>query len=222
MIVGPLESGTKGFDCDARVNERAAAKLVRAGFEFAMRYVRARRVNAYDLQPNELATLLRAGLSVGIVQHVLPPGWHPSESLGRELGATAAEEAGNAGVLPGVTVWCDLEEVASSSSSEDVIAYVNAWTDAVRAGGFDPGLYVGYGAKLTPRELYFRLRVRRYWSAYNLSRLDEPAVRGVQMRQFEIPDDERPRALGFDIDGNRIRVDAFGDVPTFLLASALE
>jgi hypothetical protein len=70
---------------------------------------------------------LQGGLAVMLVQHVAPPGWHPTGGLGRIYGETAAEEAGRAGASLGCTLWCDLEEVEHGVDPRDVVAYCNNW-----------------------------------------------------------------------------------------------
>ena len=67
------------------------------------------------------------------------------------------------GIPAGATVWLDLEGLkAWKTSPPELIAKINAWADAILAGGWMPGLYVGAPQPLTSRELY-ALRVQRYW-----------------------------------------------------------
>lgn len=218
MSLGHLPTGTKGFDANVTITASDAAKFYAAGYRFAVRYVRRSQRHAYDLTSWELATLLRHGLAVMLVQHVAPPGWHPTELLGRVYGETAAEEAGTAGASPGVTLWCDLEEVSDDSSPDDVIRYCNAWYDAVRQAGYEPGLYVGYGAGLTAEQLYWKLRFARFWSAYNLDTDRYPAVRGVCLRQHAKKLADHVPGITFEFDVNLIGKDALGGMPTLILA----
>lgn len=221
IMLGSLPPGAKGFDANATVTPGAAQKFVAAGYRFAVRYVRRTAFHDFDLTSNELAGLLRAGLAVMAVQHVAPPGWSPSGGMGRVYGETAAEEAGGAGVSLGSTLWCDLEEVNKGSTPADVVAYCNAWYDAVRRAGYDPGLYVGYGCGLSADDLYRRLRFTRYWSAYNLDGPDYPAVRGVQMRQHAATLADRVAGVPFEFDVNTIAPDAMGDSPVLMLPPML-
>jgi hypothetical protein len=221
-MLGKLPPGSKGFDCDTPVSAAHAAKFVAAGYRFVVRYVnRLSGPITGELTPLELATLLRAGLAVMVVQHVANPGWHPTGLLGKIYGTNAARETFDAGVTQGATVWCDLEEVSRNSSIDEIIDYCNAWYDAVRAGGFEPGLYVGYGCGLTGWQLYQRLKFKRYWSAYNLNGDNYPAVRGVQMRQFAATSSDRVPGIPFEFDVNLIAQDAKGDSPVLLLAGPL-
>lgn len=220
-MLGVLPTGSKGFDANVAISPATAMRFVSAGYRFAVRYVRRSTYHEFDLTAGELAGLLRAGLAVMAVQHVAPPGWRPTTKLGRQYGETAADEAGYAGVAQGCTLWCDLEEVAHGTPAADVIGYGNAWYDAVKASGFDPGLYVGYGCGLSARDLYYRLKFRRYWAAYNLDRDRYPAVRGVQLRQFAATSADRVPGVSFEFDVNLSGKDAFGDAPLMMLPPML-
>jgi hypothetical protein len=220
-MIGSLPSGAKGFDCDASLDARTAAKFYAAGYRFVARYVnRHRGPITGELTPWETATILRAGLALMVVQHVAAPGWHPTRALGANYGQVAALNAFDAGAPPGAPVWCDLEEVGHETSAGDVIDYCNAWYDDVRAAGYAPGLYVGYGCGLTGWQLYQRLKFRRYWSAYNLDDDRYPAVRGVQLRQYAAKSADRVAGVAIEFDVNLVARDARGDLPLFLLAGS--
>jgi hypothetical protein len=218
MSVGKLADGTKGFDCNERVVRSVAEKFRIAGYKFAVRYVRRDIRHEYDISLQEAAGLLASGLSLMLVQHVAPPGWLPTAQLGRKYGQIAAIEAQGVAYPAGATLWCDLEEVGSTATARDVIAFCNAWYDVTRVAGYEPGLYVGYHCGLSSRQLYRDLRFARYWSAYNLNREDYPATRGVQMRQKPYPA-QRGRVIGvpFEYDVDVIQADAKGGLPTLWL-----
>ncbi|HEX6912086.1 MAG TPA: glycoside hydrolase domain-containing protein, partial [Longimicrobium sp.] len=131
----------------------------------------------------EANDILDAGLALMPVQHVLDPGWAPTQSLGAEYGANAAGFAQQVGFPPGVNVWCDLECVADDTPASNVTAYCNAWYDAVAGAGYVPGLYVGYQPGLTGQQLYGTLRFQHYWAAYNVDGVSTPRPRGWQMIQ---------------------------------------
>lgn len=117
-----------------------------------------------------------------------------------------------------VTVWCDLEGVAVGAPAEQVIAFCKNWYAAVRGAGYEPGLYVGYGSGLNASDLYYKLPFKRYWGAYNLNHPDEPAVRGLQMKQRPYPPAEkRVPGITFQYDEDVIWLDAKGGTPTLLL-----
>lgn len=217
-MIGTLPPGSRGFDCNTRVSPEAARKFQDAGYKFAVRYVRRSTKHDYDISVSELLGLLNAGLGVMLVQHVAAEGWQPIGKLGQSYGAIAAEEARAVGYpIPGL-IWCDLEGVSAHADPRDVIAFCNSWYDAVRTAGFDAGLYVGYGCGLTAEQLYYRLKFRRYWSAYNLNADSIPAVRGVCMRQGPYPRPaDRVGAVPFQYDTDVIQKDHFGNLPNVLL-----
>jgi hypothetical protein len=140
---------------------------------------------SYDLTADEAETILAAGLALMPVQHVLNPGWSPTQSLGAQYGANAAKFAQQIGFPPGVNVWCDLECVADKTDASDVIAYCNAWYAGVADAGYVPGLYVGYQPGLTGQQLYSDLKFQHYWAAYNVDGVSNPKPRGWQMIQSE-------------------------------------
>jgi hypothetical protein len=220
-MIGTLPAGSKGFDCNATVSPYTALKFAAAGYRFAVRYVRREQAHDFDVTPQEMVGLFKAGLAVMLVQHVAPPGWHPTGGLGRIYGETAAEEAGRAGASTGCTLWCDLEEVAHGTDRRDVIAYCNNWFDQVRKAGYDPGLYVGYRCGLTADDLYRQTKFQRYWAAYNLDKPNYPAVRGVQMRQYEATTVDHVSGVSFEFDVNIIGRDAMGGTPALMMPPML-
>lgn len=218
MNIGHLPSGTRGFDANSRITPAQASDAFRKRYRFAVRYVRRAPVNSFDITAGEMATILDAGLGLMLVQHVAQPGWHPSLDLGRTYGDTAAQEATRAGYPKSGHLWCDLEEVASGTPAQVVIDYCNAWHRSVEAMGFLPGLYVGYGTRLTGEQLYRKLRFSSYWAAYNLNRDQAPTVRGVCMRQHAASMEDLIVGLTNDtMDVDVIQADAMGDTPTLLL-----
>ena len=106
-----------------------------------------------------------------------------------------------------MTLWLDLEGVASGVSASDVTAYCNAWFASVSAAGYEPGIYVGSSAVLLADQLYSDLNTQHYWQGAG----DVPAVayRGYQMLQT-LYDNE--------IDQDRIAEDFLGGLPTWMIA----
>lgn len=181
--VQPATPGVKGFDANTTITASIAQAFVAKGYEFCVRYVGRTQMASYDLTSSEAKTILAHGLALMVVQHVLNPGWMPTQDLGATYGANAAKFSKQIGVPPGVSVWCDLESVSGDASAADVIAYCNAWYDAVAASGYTPGLYVGYQPGLTAQQLYSSLKFKSYWGAYNINSDEIPAVRGLQLKQ---------------------------------------
>jgi len=175
-------AGLKGFDANVTLSASTAAAFRAAGYRFCVRYVGRTQMASHDLTAAEATTILEAGLALMVVQHVLNPGWSPTQSLGQEYGANAASFTKQIGVPPGVNVWCDLEGVSPSSASGDVAAYCNAWAEEVSAAGYVPGLYVGWEPGLSGTQLY-GLRFQHYWGAYNVDGSSKPTPRGFQLQQ---------------------------------------
>lgn len=178
--------GIKGFDCNTFVSTDSGRALHALGHRFALRYVRRLQPRSNDLSTAEIENLFKAGLALMPVQHVeSESSWLPSDEKGRMFGDNAASSCLALGIPKGVTVWLDLEGVATGTPAEAIVRYCNLWFQRVAAVGYQPGLYVGWHCGLSPEQLYTRLRFQRYWAAYNLNRDQEPATRGVCMKQRE-------------------------------------
>jgi glycoside hydrolase-like protein len=209
--------GVRGFDTAEPVTPAAARDFRSRGYRFCVRYVRRDKPHASSLSANEARSLLAAGIGLMLVQYVeSETAWNPTRAKGTRNGGIAAAEAEKLGVPWGVTIWCDLEGVASATASQRVIDYCNAWHSAVSGAGYVPGVYVGYHAGLTATQLYRALRFTHYWGAYNLNTDRYPAVRSLQMKQSQPrPQDVVPRArISFQVD--KVVADALGGLPTLL------
>ena len=206
-------AGARGFDCNTPVSRANALRFLEHGYKFAIRYVGRVRALSYDLTPREVSAITTAGLGFMIVQHVQrdgPPWWRPTDEKGKQYGASAAAQAHTCGYPPGATVWLDLEGIAPSTDSEQIIRYANLWHEAVAAAAYLPGVYIGYGARLSAQQLYDGLRFTRYWAAFNLNVDEYPAVRGVCMRQLRA---RPPAGVRFQIDADVVQEDALGGLP---------
>jgi len=125
--------------------------------------------------------ILNSGLALMPVQHTRAAGWYPERSLGQEDGREAASFADAIGFPAGVSLWCDLEGVNTAAHAQEVIADCRGWYEAVRAGGYSPGLYVGAGTLLSGQQL-FELPFHHYWRSS--SRVPNIASRGYQLVQL--------------------------------------
>ncbi|HET7461204.1 MAG TPA: DUF1906 domain-containing protein [Longimicrobium sp.] len=181
--VSAAPPGAKGFDANVTITPSVARAFAQAGYRFCIRYVGRTQMAGHDLTAAEANDILAAGLALMVVQHVLDPGWEPTDDLGDEYGTNAGRFCKQVGLPPGVNVWCDLEGVSGDAAAQNVIAYCNQWYAQVREAGYVPGLYVGYGAGLSAQQLYQKLRFQHYWRAYNLNDDQVPAGRGVQLTQ---------------------------------------
>jgi hypothetical protein len=154
--------------------------------------------------------ILGAGLSLMAVQHCPLPGWAPTAALGMQYGQVATANAQTVGLPTGTSLWLDLEGVASWATSADTIAYVNAWTETVAAADYRPGLYVGANQPLTGDELYWRLKLTRYWRS--ASTVPDIPYRGYCMAQALAPSP----IDGVSIDRDVAMADAFGGLPMWV------
>jgi Domain of unknown function (DUF1906) len=182
-ITGTVQSapaGARGFDINTTVTAGAARQFVQAGYRYCIRYVPFGAVEDPDLTAAEAQTILSAGLGLMPVQHVRYPGWLPTGALGIQYGLRAVQYLQGIGFPGGVNVWCDLECVGTEASAEDVIDYCNNWYSTVTAGGYVPGLYVGYDSGMSDQQLY-DLRFQHYWAAYNTN--SSVPTRGYQLVQ---------------------------------------
>lgn len=208
--VQPAAAGLRGCDVNQVLAAADAANLKNNGCDFCIRYIpRTANLAAGNLSNAEALNILNAGMALMAVQHVALPGWLPTAALGTAYGSYAATYAQDIVGLPaGVNIWCDLESVANTAASADVIAYCNAWFTAVAAAGYLPGLYVGWGCGLTPQQLYSDLLFKNYWRAYNGPQV---FVRGFQLLQHT-----QQNVGGIEVDPNTTQTDAMGDSVTWL------
>ncbi|MES2376265.1 MAG: DUF1906 domain-containing protein [Bacteroidota bacterium] len=214
-------TGQKGFDADFILTAAQANDFRQAGYDFCIRYVPRTAILAATTHTNltnaEALNILNAGLGLMAVQHTRNEGWAPTAALGAADGSYAVTYASQvAGLPPGINLWCDLEVVATGTSAADVIAYCQAWYNAVNAGGYVPGLYVGFGIVLTAAQLYANLSFQHYWSAYN-------AETGVHGRGYQLVQHDQlplksvtPDTSGSFFDPNITQADGLGGLPLWL------
>jgi len=214
-------NGLRGFDIDLILTAAQAGDFKKAGYDFCIRYVPRTAALAANTKTNltniEALAILNAGLALMVVQHTRNEGWSPTAALGTADGEYGVEYAGQVAGLPqGLNIWCDLEVVAAHTGTADVIAYCQAWYNAVIAGGYVPGLYVGYGIVLTAEQLYSALSFKHYWRAYNAE--TDVAHRGYQIIQHtELKlNSVTPDTHHNTFDPNTIQADQLGGTPIWL------
>ncbi|WP_080434476.1 DUF1906 domain-containing protein [Burkholderia ubonensis] len=199
MLSGTVQSaptGSRGFDTDTSISSDTAQKFANQGYTFCIRYLSLGAGQAPgDLSITEANDILEAGLALMAVQHAERSGWGPSKEAGDANGGNAAENADAVGFPRGVIIWCDLEDVASKATAQDVIDYCTAWFVAVSQAGYVPGLYVGANAGLTGQQLY-DLPFEHYWQS--CSEVPAIPVRGYQMVQTRVS--EPVNGIGVDDD----------------------
>jgi Domain of unknown function (DUF1906) len=165
--VSQAPPGVIGFDTTERLNPVTARQYFTKGYRYCIRYVsHDESVNSpyEDLSLDEGQIILDAGMALMAVQHPLKAGWTPTGDLGQTFGANAAAYAGNAGLLPGVNVFLDLEGVKDGTPQSDVIDFCNAWFAEVERAGYASGLYIGANPGLTAEQLYWDLKTKHYWT----------------------------------------------------------
>ena len=82
--------GVRGFDTSEKVGARTAQLFYRAGYRFAIRYVRRENAHPFDLSASEAKQLLDAGLGVMLVQYVeSESSWSPTAAKGKRNGPAA-------------------------------------------------------------------------------------------------------------------------------------
>jgi hypothetical protein len=207
-VVKPAPLGSIGFDTDMKLDADACGRLVDAGMQFAIRYLSLTAAAPRDLDASETDVIVGAGLALMLVQHVRFAGWHPSAQLGNADGTHAVQNALAASAPKGATIWCDLEGIAGTA--DDTMAHANAWAAAVRAGAFDPGVYVGSGVPLTAEQLFQKLTVRRYWQSASI--VPVVSKRGYQMIQLY----PETTVAGVVVDLDVTQSDHLGDLPTWI------
>lgn len=194
------------FDVNEPMNAQQCNNFKAAGYVAALRYVpRKSSLVAGNITASEMGTILGAGLSLMLVQHVSAPGWEPSAELGELYGAYCANYAQAIGYPSGASIFCDLEEVSASCSAQDVIDYCTAWFKAVEALNYRSGLYVGWNIKLSDQQIY-DLPVKSYWRAYNCDQ-------SIPTRGYQIIQHTQKTLNGIAFDPNTIQKDELGDLP---------
>ena len=213
---GPIKvpDGARGFDVNRTLTAANARAFAKAGYTFALRYIPRAPERASDLSRKEIETLFLAGLAVMPVQHVeSDSSWTPTDDKARAYGEKALAACVGLKIPAGVSVWLDLEGVATDVGAEQIVRYCNGWYEIVKGGGYLPGLYVGWHAGLTPDQLYWELHFSRYWAAFNLNRDQYPAVRGVCMKQHAAKKSDYPPKITFEIDTDTVALDEKGGLP---------
>lgn len=194
----------------ASITALAAATWEGQPIKGIVRYVSIHDESKQDIDAEELATIIGAGLGCMLVQHVRYPGWQATASQGQADGLAAGANAKGAGYPMGANLWLDLEGVANVGA--EVIDYVNAWATAVAAQGFIPSLYVGYSCGLTPQQLYESLPdIHAYWS--------DAGPRDVERRGFCMKQHTQTALGGVQVDPDTVTADKLGGRPMWAIAA---
>lgn len=202
--------GILGFDTTEVLNVVSAKNYYNKGYRFCVRYIgRSSGKSPYvDISQSEAQTIVDASLALTVVQHPLAAGWTPTESMGSDFGNYAALAAGKAGLLPGTNVWLDLEGVKDGVSSNDVIAYCNAWFEEVEKLGFELGIYIGAAPGLTADQLYWDIKTKHYWKGGSSAKAGVPD--DIPNRGYQLVQRISNPGTSSEFDSNVTRTDTFG------------
>jgi hypothetical protein len=125
-----------------------------------------------NLTAEELENAFSCNLSVLLIGESPANGYIPTSQDGTTNGGREVARA-QALSIKGIQVGivCDLEGMGGTS--DETIAYANAYGNAVMSAGFQCIAYVGAGVPLTPEQLY-ELDETLYW--HSMSSVQEVAV----------------------------------------------
>jgi hypothetical protein len=212
-MVVKAASPCQAFDVNQPLTPGQAAEFKQNGYDVCMRYLpRTAALIRGNLTAAEIGIILASGLALGAVQHCPLPGFEPNAALGLNYGQYAAQYAQQIGLPAGMNIWLDLEGVGPLVKEIDAIAYCTEWFTAVSAAGYLPGLYVGFGAGISPKALFDLPGVQHYWSAYNYTD-------GLPTRGFQIAQHPAKMLNGISYDPNTVAPDKLGGLPLFLFPS---
>jgi Domain of unknown function (DUF1906) len=208
--VGTAPPGAIFFDSDSALSDAAAAAFAARQFAGPARYLSLQDgQKPGDLSAAEAGIIHRAGMAIVPVQHVMRPGWNPTPALGTLYGTRAAANAASIGVPPGVTIWLDMEGCDIPGDGM-FVRYCNSWASPVRALGYEPGIYVGYGCGMSSFDLYYHLTFKRYW------RSGSHSVPNVDVRGYTIQQTIGGETLaGVEFDRDVVSADAMGETFTW-------
>lgn len=208
-LVKAATEGMIGFDVNQPISGAQAAEFFADGYSFCFRYIpRIPKLAKGNVTMPEIAAILGAKLALGIVQHTPLPGYDPSAELGETYAKYAIEYCEQIGLPKGINIFLDLEEVSKAATAQEVSAYCTSWYNIVNAGGWMPGLYVGYGTGLTDEQLWM-LPFKTYWASYNTD--NKIPNRGYCMVQHP-----QKTLDGITFDPNTIQADKLGGLPILL------
>jgi hypothetical protein len=189
-----ITPGLKGFDNGGVVSAGSINCLSRLnGYSLAM-------VNVNETTYATYNNAAAAGMNIVLFQGYFT--W-TSPADGKARGGAAATTAGKLGYPKGAMIFLNLE---ATSSSKVVLAWVQNWIAAVRAGGYLAGIYVGIDPGLTKAQLDTLGGVSGFWKSASTSGVPVVA-RGYVLQQptpLDIP------FCNTKIDNNFARADNNG------------
>jgi hypothetical protein len=196
-------AGAIGFDTYPPLTPATIGIASTPNDVFCLRYVSRQNTTTHpsNITSAEVATLLKNSQNIALmlVQHATKVALSPSATLGTTCGVGAVTNAGYAGIAKGVTIFCDLENIAPGAAASDVIDYCNNWAAAVSAAGYVPGLYVGANCGFPLGAQLPALNFTIYWESCS----NVPTVaQGYCMSQYpcSVPRGTAPNVVTVDVD----------------------
>lgn len=191
-----------GVDTVMRITTADAAELRSLGYSFACRYLGS-------ITEAELAGIVAGGLAVIPVTFSRKNGWKPTPGMGTRDANAAIVRARYVGVPADTTIMLDLE--GCSGTPAQTSAWVNEWAIAIRAAGFDPGLYVGFSPGGLDAAGLWKLKVDRYWRAPFALEPDNCGACMYQLYPFNV------KVAGVTVDVDAIAFDRKNRVPNWIV-----
>lgn len=178
--------GSLGVDkTGAPIPSSSAQMLASTGYKFAFRSIGVPTSGPSQqgaLTAQEAQWLGSAGLGVGAFQLNFMT-TTVSAAQGTADGQFLVDQAGKIGFPQGALLWFDLEGSFQNASAQALLDYVNAWSDAVIAGGYAAGLYNGKQSILTGTDISNLPNIHAYWLGGGYISVTMP-VRGYQVYQL--------------------------------------
>jgi Domain of unknown function (DUF1906) len=133
---------------------------------------------------SEITGALEGGLAVALWQSMAAPAWADlpqAQVVGRQM-ALAAQSGGYGA---GGTVFLDLRDVPVGTPAQQILDWIDSWSDTVAAAGYVPGLRAGPNAGLSANQLG-ATRPGTFWASggavpalsvgYSVMPADQPEV----------------------------------------------
>jgi len=129
--------------CDYSFSRPVLGALRGAGIKAVIRYL-SYSVNGKNLTADEVTKLHAAGLGILVVWENLKGDPLSGAALGAQHGAEAVRQAQTLGYPAGLPIFCAVDfDTLNSVQTQQVVAYVGAFSYACRSNGYQTGFYGG-------------------------------------------------------------------------------
>lgn len=155
MKIVAIPEGTKLLDSWQPLDAHAYATVKSIGYEGVGRYVD-------DLTQTEIEAARSAQVGIFLFKTCRDPGWIPSKIYAEHDAAFVKKHFGELQLPAEAISTFFIDHEGPGGTAQDEIDYINRCYDLLWPEFRGPGLYVGYGTKLGPSALYYRLKVKRY------------------------------------------------------------